>query len=293
MIAGAAGFPRMAVLPRAAVRHRAAAVVAAVSSVVWLTACTGQEAPQTLEPSKLTTQTVVRQTITSAVSMDAEVVEDAVYRLGSPARGTWKPAVKSGRAVSKSSVLGTVRDAAGKDHPVRSAGPGVVVRLAAAGPVAENESLASVRAAGFVLAGKTDLAGLYRLVVDGTAKGARAQINNGPGPFDCGLLGSPEADDQGAVTVLCAPPEDLVLFARLPGILAVTLDERTDVLTLPIGAVAGSSQQGTVAVVAGDNRLEERTVGLGITDGSRIEITSGLAEGDRVAAVAPNLRLPR
>jgi multidrug efflux pump subunit AcrA (membrane-fusion protein) len=60
------------------------------------------------------------------------------------------------------------------------------------------------------------------------------------------------------------------------------------VLVLPVSAVQGDTQHGVVNRVE-NGVLSQVPVGLGITDGVRIEITSGLAEGDEVTSFAPGL----
>lgn len=63
---------------------------------------------------------------------------------------------------------------------------------------------------------------------------------------------------------------------------------KQSVLTLPVSAIAGRVQKGLVSYKKGDN-WERKEVGLGISDGANIEITSGLHEGDVVAGVSPDL----
>lgn len=63
---------------------------------------------------------------------------------------------------------------------------------------------------------------------------------------------------------------------------------KADVLAIPVSAVAGRTGKGAVTLVKGENSsLVE--VGLGVSDGAYIEITSGLSEGDVISTVAPNL----
>ena len=72
----------------------------------------------------------------------------------------------------------------------------------------------------------------------------------------------------------------------LPGMyVAATVAQtgRKDVLTIPLEAVELSgNSDGTVLLLNGQNTLEERKVKLGLEGSTRIEVKSGLNEGDRV-----------
>lgn len=60
------------------------------------------------------------------------------------------------------------------------------------------------------------------------------------------------------------------------------LREKKNVLTIPLEAVVRSGEDATVLAVNAQNLLEERHVKLGVEDNSRIEVVSGLSDGDRV-----------
>ena len=71
----------------------------------------------------------------------------------------------------------------------------------------------------------------------------------------------------------------------LPGMYTDTqllLSEKKNALTIPLEAVVRSGEDATVLAVNAQNVLEERHVKLGVEDNSRVEIVSGLADGDRV-----------
>jgi RND family efflux transporter MFP subunit len=70
-----------------------------------------------------------------------------------------------------------------------------------------------------------------------------------------------------------------------PGMYAQTvlqLSERNDVLLVPLEAVAQSGGATTVLALNHQNVVEERKVKLGLRGKSRVEVLSGLTEGDRV-----------
>ncbi|HKC13812.1 MAG TPA: efflux RND transporter periplasmic adaptor subunit [Vicinamibacteria bacterium] len=71
----------------------------------------------------------------------------------------------------------------------------------------------------------------------------------------------------------------------VPGMYAeadLVLAQRDKVLTIPLQALARTGSEARVLVVGAENRLEERQVKLGLEGTRRIEVLSGLKEGDRV-----------
>ena len=62
----------------------------------------------------------------------------------------------------------------------------------------------------------------------------------------------------------------------------VSLHQEQNALTLPLEAVVRNGDDATVLAVNSQNILDERHVKLGLEDNARIEVLSGLSEGDRV-----------
>ncbi|HYL61067.1 MAG TPA: efflux RND transporter periplasmic adaptor subunit [Candidatus Methylomirabilis sp.] len=62
----------------------------------------------------------------------------------------------------------------------------------------------------------------------------------------------------------------------------LTLQEKKDALTVPLESVVRNGTDATILAVNSQNTLEERHVKLGIEDNARVEVLSGLSEGDRV-----------
>jgi multidrug efflux pump subunit AcrA (membrane-fusion protein) len=60
-----------------------------------------------------------------------------------------------------------------------------------------------------------------------------------------------------------------------------------NVLVVPTTAVRGAALSGTLWVSLPDGSTEERAVGLGLNDGTQVEITAGLVEGDTIQQFAP------
>ncbi|MFL2001195.1 hypothetical protein [Microbacterium sp. A1-JK] len=143
----------------------------------------------------------------------------------------------------------------------------------------------------------------YRLLNQPTE--ASVAITGGPAPFTCtGLrivtpLAGANADastatggaaDPGSgttTTVSCPVPEGVTVFPGLAAEMTIAGGRAEGVLVVPTTAVRGAAQTGAVWVVAADGSVEERAVGLGLSDGRQVEITGGLADGDVVREFAP------
>ncbi|MFT2753622.1 hypothetical protein [Clavibacter sp. Sh2088] len=154
----------------------------------------------------------------------------------------------------------------------------------------------------------------YRLVTQPTA--ATVAITSGPAPFECsdlrigqqaaaggvgagsagtggdaGSAGAAESASTGA-TVSCAVPGGTRVFPGLAAEITIPAGEAPDVLTLPTTAVEGLADTGNVWLASDSGEPEERAVGLGISDGKVVQITSGLAEGDMVLEFVPGAPVP-
>src|ERR1700739_4490337 len=64
--------------------------------------------------------------------------------------------------------------------------------------------------------------------------------------------------------------------------ISLVLTKKDAALTVPLQAVVRNGSEATVLVVNPQNRLEERSVQLGMESNNRVEVLSGLKEGDRV-----------
>jgi macrolide-specific efflux system membrane fusion protein len=157
----------------------------------------------------------------------------------------------------------------------------------------------------------------YRLVTQPTT--ATVAITSGPAPFECadlrvgqpaassaegagagagaGASGGPGEGSTGAAastgaTVSCAVPAGTRVFPGLAAEITVPAGEAPDVLTLPTTAVEGLTETGNVWLPSESGAPEERAVGLGISDGKVVQITSGLQEGDMVLEFVPGAPVP-
>jgi multidrug efflux pump subunit AcrA (membrane-fusion protein) len=146
---------------------------------------------------------------------------------------------------------------------------------------------------------------------------ARITVPGGPGTFECtglrtgtpaagqetpdpnsaggGGYYDPYADPSTALTgaeVSCAVPQGVQVFAGLSATMEVTAGSATGVLLVPVTAVQGSVGTGKVWVVAEDGARTETDVTLGLTDGTNVEITGGLVEGQQVLQFVPDTDTP-
>jgi RND family efflux transporter MFP subunit len=82
------------------------------------------------------------------------------------------------------------------------------------------------------------------------------------------------------------PNADGVIKAGMFGYATLVLERRQDVLTIPVQALAGRSLPVQVLTVGQDQRLEERQVETGLETPDRVEVVSGLREGELVVVGA-------
>jgi len=130
---------------------------------------------------------------------------------------------------------------------------------------------------------------------------AQVTITGGPAPFTCtGLTitaaaapttqdpATPGGGSTTVATVRCAVPADVRVFAGLAAKLTLAGGIAENVLVIPTTAVEGGSGTGIVYVPSADGgEPEKREVTLGISDGSMVEVTSGLAAGDEILQFVP------
>ena len=134
---------------------------------------------------------------------------------------------------------------------------------------------------------------------------ATVTIKNGPAPFECSDVKlvsptgktqdpkNPGASDNSATAstdlkARCAIPSDQTVFAGLQVSIEMTTGSATGVLAVPVSAVEGRYQTGTVYVPTSDPaNPEKRSVTLGLTDGKMVEVKDGLEEGEEILEFTP------
>lgn len=151
----------------------------------------------------------------------------------------------------------------------------------------------------------------YRLTNAPTT--AQLTLEGGPAPFECtGLtIGTREntststaadgsstttTQDGTSVEVRCPVPSDQQVFPGLPVTIGMDAGSATGALLVPVTAVEGETSSGNVWVVtdpADPSNAEKREVKLGINDGTNVQITEGLAEGDTILTFVPGKDIER
>lgn len=262
-------------------------------------------------------------TITNVVTVQGSVVADpAVVVRATLAGAVSKLLVADGAAVQAGTPLLEIRQETPQDPIVKTdpvtgeqttteRKPKVtveVVKAPVAGtlamPTLKDQVLSVGDEVGKVSPGTLSVSGTltpdqqYRLI--GAPTTAQVTLNGGPAPFECTGLrigasaapGGQQPEDgtttSGSGTLACAIPAGVTAFAGLGASLQVTNGEAKDAVVVPVTAVQGSVQNGNVWVVTAEgDEPEQRAVKLGLTDGTSVQITEGLALGDTVLQFIP------
>ena len=94
-------------------------------------------------------------------------------------------------------------------------------------------------------------------------------------------------ESSGTTSVRCDVPRDVKVFDGLAMTMRIDAGATEDALVVPVTAVRGLLDHGTVWVMADDGTPAERAVELGVNDGKVIEVTKGLDEGEEVLQYVP------
>lgn len=130
---------------------------------------------------------------------------------------------------------------------------------------------------------------LYRLL---NAPGeGQVTITGGPAPFTCTGL-STQVSEDGTTSVRCSVPGDQIVFPGLPAQLNIAVGTAENVLSIPATAVKGGSGTGVVWLVGADGSTTETKIELGVSDGTTVEVLSGLSEGDEIRQFVPGIAAP-
>lgn len=262
-------------------------LVVAATLPLLLTACAAAASPASKPaiPDTAATATVERADVVGVLTLTGTVTQGARFQIHTDVAGTIVDVAEGIVAVAPEGgePPATIQAAQGVriDQMLVSAGDRVVPGMA----------IAEARSTGFAVTATLDPSALIRFVKP--PLGARAQVKGGSGPFECALLdpvpSSPASagENLAEAQLLCAVPADATVLAGMEATVVIQLERTEDALVLPVEAVAGTVDNGSVYRVGADGDPEEVPVQLGTTDGTRIVIADGLAEGDAVYVPGP------
>lgn len=83
-------------------------------------------------------------------------------------------------------------------------------------------------------------------------------------------------------TEVDVPNSDLAITPGMYANAYLQLAHRENVVTIPVAAVQGAGNSSSVFVLNAENRLQQRTVQIGLRGSRLVEVTAGLQPGDRV-----------
>lgn len=250
----------------------------------------------TADPGGLAPKVVsaMRADIRSVVVLDGVIVADPPVPIKAVARGSVIAPVPAGTSVAKDAALLTLRTAGG-EVVVRAPVDAVVteVRAVEGEEVTIGATLAMLAPRAYQVVARIEPTLLYRFY--GSPTEIVAKVQKGPAPFPCQLisLGIASASDarplEAPVELRCRVPSDQRVFAGVRVDVGVTTGEAKGVVAIPVTAVEGQVDQGFVTVVDSSGARQRRAVRLGLSDGVLVEVTDGLAVGDKVLDLPPSL----
>ncbi|WP_460799714.1 efflux RND transporter periplasmic adaptor subunit [Microbacterium sp. GXF0217] len=237
---------------------------------------------------------VERGSVVNALALPGNVARDESFPLRGDVNGTVTAVhVADGATVAAGQKLFTIKQLDPQkniDILAGEAGEITEIALVKGQLTAVGEQIATLSPSRYHVLATVDPVQLYRLV--GAPSEATVTITGGPAPFVCTGV-RVEVSAEGTASVRCAVPADQTVFAGLPAQLDLALGQVDDALVIPVTAVQGGSGSGVVWVDAGDGSdPEERPVTLGVNDGTMVEVTEGLAEGDSIRQFVPGFVAP-
>jgi len=154
-------------------------------------------------------------------------------------------------------------------HVVRAPAAGTITALTDSG-ITDGAELARIRPPGYLIrATVTDPAALYDLMRP--PRTAKTRVLGGPAGFTVRFERRVYDPADGSVVLVLAVPDDTTVVEGLRTSTAFVVSRRTDVPTLPVTAVQGTTGTGQVVVVDGDHTAVT-PVQLGQYDGTRVEV---------------------
>lgn len=246
----------------------------------------------TLEPGVIR---ATRGNIRSVLVLEGAVTAIDPIVVKARADGTISKVSKANKQVAAKAVLAVITTKKGRLRVLMpQAGVVMAAEIVKGQQVAVGDPLFTIAPARYRVTVPVDPAVLYRLYERPLS--ITVAIDRGPAPFDCPYVSIAAATSAGAnplesqITLVCAVPATIRAFSGIRAQVAITTAASDNVLWLPVEAVEGAADLGRVTLVRDGQHLSQAVV-LGITDGARVEIVSGLTEGDRVLEF-PDVAMP-
>lgn len=249
---------------------------------------------------------VATGTVANDITLSGTVAADAAVPITATASGIiWNVYVTAGQWVDAGAEIARIRGEVLADdgtpqtiwRTVTAPASGTLASLAAYedASIAAGTALGQIAPPTFHVSGSIPPQDLYRLTERPTE--ASVAVTGGPAPFTCTnlqivtpLAGQGDGGDSGGASgpmLRCAVPGDVLVFAGLTATITIPGGIAEDVVVVPTTAVLGEALNGVVFVVLPGGGTEERTVGLGLSDGAMIEVTSGLVVGETILQFVP------
>jgi multidrug efflux pump subunit AcrA (membrane-fusion protein) len=266
--------------------------------------------------------------VNNTVHVDGTVSADAAVPIKATAQGSVvKLLAAQGAQVGIGTPILTIKsDTPGTQRADGSVSPDVIRTITVTSPaagtlsalpviagqsVSVGDAVAQVAPPTYSVSGTLTPAELYRLLNQPTA--ATVTITGGPAPFQCSGLtiaatlagadqssssgssdGSTEssgAATTGGTSVSCAVPATVRVFNGLQAKLAIPGGSVTHVLVAPVTAVEGIADVGDVYLVGDTGKAVKTSVKLGLNDGTKVQILSGLKSGDSIREFVPGAKV--
>lgn len=272
-------------------------------SLAWLAfkpGATGESQAGPLEPSSNFADpliTPVRGDVSNRITLSGTVVPDASREITATTSGTvhrlW---VGTGDVVDGGAPLVVLKELLGEGTDENlfttttvwaSAAGTVTMDVELGAEVEAGDVVAKISPGTYVIEADVEPHQMYQLIdAPGTAA---VTITNGPPEFACKTFATEVVEGEEGVSTraTCFVPADVLVFPGLAASVDIVTDSATGVLLLPVTAVEGTVGEGKVWQRAESGELVAIEVGLGLTDGEMIEITSGLKEADEVLEFVP------
>lgn len=261
-----------------------------LSTTGWMGACASSPIPPSVAntgEAESTTVTVTARDLVSVIVIEGIIASSPLVIVSTPNAGIMRFDEKtvSSVALAAGTRIGTVD---GNAVVLPFAGRVEETTVPSGAQVVAHSPVASVAYAGFGVEIHVPAEQLFRLYTQPST--ALVSLTSGAAGVTCAL--HPLAEDTLAdelPSFSCLLPLEVAAVPGLSARVGIETANVTDALAVPVSAVLGSADRGVVTLIRGTERIRT-DVELGISDGSFVQILSGLSAGDLIAGTAPSIR---